>query len=637
MKAAGIPVMVKRYLTEYFSEVEHPAEPFNASRRFVLVDIETIVEALVELLRSPTPVSKAEDLESQVRFAINEYVSAPVLDFQRRSSAVGHLAERLEPFLKKLFAMRHPTASIPDSLRTLLKDVAGYQDELLFRPTDEELIKKLMRQRTEEAVFHDAYYFRNKWAHEAPSLTPFEQQRYWISVVAAFLLTAMRNIDLVPAVERHADNMERICSGLKICLDNARTRVDDTRWRNEFYIPLGAEQGGQLDKHIEAFLGSQTCKLLTVTGRTGAGKSTFLERLTTELAARALDVLGVQIESHLLVPVHLELKRYTPSKRIHLAKKLYSEFDPNRALGIKSRKIASWPLSLSPAYLVACLDGLDEVDASTYPAVVSEIEELVASFDNLKVVVTSRPHAVPEHWRKSEVSIAPLPFDEVLAYFGHPQRLNLLAPHVQAFLEVRPDFVEILQDPLMTEAACRYWHQFEPSQSETNLEPDVWQEALSEGPLLDHLYRSFFTHHLRRALRKQVPDYERARQVNALAKLALKMDGDPTANFELVTSAFVEFETGASSDHRLLELFMDLGLLQSENGEFTFRNDTVKAYFAAIGLRSHMRRPLDLDEVLSFIRQADQFWYKCVGLLRQIAPLHDLSHIEGHLTSLAEV
>jgi hypothetical protein len=85
-----------------------------------------------------------------------------------------------------------------------------------------------------------------------------------------------------------------------------------------------------------------------------------------------------------------------------------------------------------------------------------------------------------------------------------------------------------------------------------------------------------------------------------------------------------------------LELFTDIGLLKPHGNEFAFRNDTVKAYFAAVGLRSRVQRRQDIEQALSLIHQANQFWHRCVELLKQIAPLHDLSLIESHLASLAE-
>ena len=323
---------------------------------------------------------------------------------------------------------------------------------------------------------------------------------------------------------------------------------------------------------------------------------------------------------------------------MYLVKKLYHEFDPRKTLEIRTRRVERWPQVISPTGLLVCLlDGLDEVPAPAYRRVVSEIEELVADFENVKVIVTSRPHAVPEHWKQSLVSITPLPPEEVIAYFGHPERLNLLASDVQAFLEDKPDLVDILRDPLMAEAACRHWRQFEPPEPTSELDPAVRQEALLEGPLLDHLYHCFFTHHLRRAFGMQIKDYERVRQRSALAKLALKMDGDPLANFELIADVFERFEREATTTEDLLEIFVDIGLLKPDDNGFAFRNDTVKAYFAAVGLRDELRARRGLERVLALITQANEcFWHHCVRLLKQMAPLQDFSGIERHLTSLSE-
>lgn len=628
----GLQQKLRDYLISEFQEIEHPVEPYDVSRRIVLADLEIAVDALLALLQLLSTVADAEALERDVQCSFEKYSAAT--DAGHRVMAARALALGLEPFLKKLFALRYPNDPMPDSLRQLLRDVAGYQGKLLFRPTDEEILAALRLQRTDEAILHDAYYVRNLRAHKAKKFTTVEELRCWRSVVAAFLLIAERNIELVPDVKYRMDNAVHIRSSIRVRLENIRGRFDDARWHNEYYIHLSVDRGGKLDDYVDAFLESQDDRLLVLAGRTGAGKSTFLERRATELAAQALDVFNLEVSEGLLVPMHLELKRYVLGER-YLVKKLYNEFDPNKVLGVEEQNLVSWPQILSPIGLVVCLDGLDEVPSAAYSEAVSEIDDLTA-FNNVKVIVTSRSYAVPSHWHESLVHILPLSREEVISYFGHPERISLLAPDIQAFLEGKPDLVDILQDPLMAEAACRYWRQFEPSDRRSELGPSARQEVLLEGPLLDHLYRCFFAHHLRRAFGKQVTDYERVRQVSALAKLALEMDGDPFANFELITGAFDRFESGATTRESLLEIFVDIGLLKPHDNEFAFRNDTVKVYFAAIGLRGHMRRKQNLKQTLSLIRQANKFWYRCVELLKQMAPLYDLSLIEGHLASLAE-
>jgi len=562
-----------------------------------LTDADNTVKALLALLQMPSRDSAAESVERDVRCAFEEYWEAS--NAGHRAMAARQLAIVLEPFLRKLYA-EHYGVPTDNSFRQLLKDVALYQGDLLSRPTDEQLVDFLKGQDTIEAILHDAYHARNLNAHKAKKLTTFEELRYWNSVVAAFLLTADRNMDLVPEIREHIQSAARISSGLLICLGNVRDRFRDERWRNEFYIPLTIDRGTSLDRHVFAFLESTTDRLLIIAGRTGAGKSTFLERLVTELADQAIDSLGSERTDQLFIPVHYELKRYVPGKRTYLLKKLYNDFDPGLELGMKTKRVAIWPQFLSPRCLVVCLDGLDEVSSAAYPTVISEIEEL-GGFDNVKVIVASRPHAVPSHWHGSLVRIMPLPLEEVIAYFGHPERLNLLAPEVHAFLAGRPDLVEILQDPLMAEAACRYWRKFESPNWREVLDQTTRQEALLEGPLLEHLYKCLFAHHLHRVFGRENIDYEETRQVAALALLALKMDGAPSADFALLANALDRFERGATTKEDLLEIFVDIGLLRLYEYGFAFRNDTVKAYFAAIGLRNLMRSRQNRERVLPLI------------------------------------
>jgi hypothetical protein len=625
-------VAIREYLIDRFREVEHPVDPHDPSRRFTLTNIEDVVDAFLRLLHLPATSVEVKDLERQVLDSCSKYMHAPAIETVDRVKAAGHLAERLEAFQKKLFAMRHPKDAVPGSLGALLKVVGGYQDKLLHRPTDREMVDCLRQQRTDEAVLHDAYYFRNTWAHKARLLTPAEEQRYWRSVVAAFLLITDRNMDLAPAVMDRVARTARIDTVLGICLDAVRGRFDDTKWRNQYYIDLTVGMGGLLEEHVEEFLESRTERLLVVAGRTGAGKSTFLERLVTELADQALHALDLEGTDHLLIPVHLELKRYVSRRGRTLLKKLYGELDPNNELGLNARQRHSWPFALSPIGFVVCLDGLDEVKRSEYQAVVSEIDDLTHDFENVKVIVAGRPHTVPAHWCQAIVRIMPLSSEEVITYFEHPERLNLLARHVRVFLEDRPDLVDILQDPLMTEAACRYWSQFEPPDSNRELDPITEQEALLEGPLLEHLYRCFFDHHLSRVWAPSGKESTRSRLVNALATLASEMDGDPFTNFDLISAIFTRFELGEAD----LGDFLDTGLLRLVEGDYCFRNNTVKAYFAARRLRSLTRQKRHTPQALSLIREANQFWHYCVRLLKEIAPLEDCSPFEDHLTSLAQ-
>ena len=365
---------LKEYLINAFQEIEHPADPFDVSRRLPL-DAKSATDALLALLRLPTDVAEAQGLERRVLSSFREYLSARETDVERRVHATSNLVLRLEPFLKKLHALRYPDRALPSRrvLQKLLRDVAGYQGaEFLFKPTEKNLLNTLRRQRTEDAILHDAYCFRNIEAHEAKTFLPVREQRCWRSVVGAFLLIALRNIALVPDVEKRMKRAARFRFGLRTCLENMRGRFDDTKWRNEYYIPLSIDQSGRLDKYVSAFLRDDADRLLVIAGRTGAGKSTFLERLTTELADQALTDLTTESAERILIPVHLELKRYVPTKRMYLVKKLYHEFDPGKTLEIGTRRVARWPQVISPTGLLVCLlDGLDEVPAQTYREVVS--------------------------------------------------------------------------------------------------------------------------------------------------------------------------------------------------------------------------------------------------------------------------
>jgi len=598
-----------------------------------LTNIEDIVDAFLELLHLHADVTSddAWDLERQVLFSLREYMSSASKETERHMRAVGHLAERLEPFQRKLFMMRYPGQDVP-SFRQLLEIVAGCQSKPLRKPTEEEILANLLAQSTEDANFHDAYYFRNTWAHEARKLNPREESRYWRSVVASFLLIVRRNLDLAPSVTHRVARSMRIYSGLRVCLRHVQRKFDDTKWHNQYYIDLTLGEGGMLEEYEEEFLTIPTKRLLVIAGRTGAGKSTCLERLVTRLANRSFDSLDREEIDHLVIPVHFELKRYAYDTNSSLVRELFRALNRGDELGIDPGQHRSWPRVLSPARFVFCLDGLDEVGLGLYHTVISEIDHLACEFENVQVIVTGRSHSIPEHWHSFVVHISPLSAADVILYFEHPERLNFLAAPVRAFLEDRPDLVDILQDPLMAEAACRYWSQFEPPGSSQQLDSDTEREALMEGPLLEHLYRCFFDHHLRRMWLPRGKESFRANLVNALAALASAMDGDPLANFDLISDTFARFEL-AETD---LGSILDTGLLKLVEGDYSFRNDTVKGYFAARRLRSLTRQKRDIPQALLLIQEANSFWDCSIRLLKEIAPLSDCTPLEAHLASLAQ-
>ncbi|MGQ9492663.1 MAG: NACHT domain-containing protein [Anaerolineae bacterium] len=418
---------------------------------------------------------------------------------------------------------------------------------------------------------------------------------------------------------------KRIEYNLRVYLTQLRNSFDDTKWNYTYYVPLNAERGRPLDECVDDFLNSADDRLLAIGGRIGAGKSTFLERLCFQLADRALSSADNVLSSEKWIPIHFELKGFD---RGTLRKRLYNQ--------LKIQDRLHWPKSLPTRRFLICLDGLDEIVGTIrYQTILSEIEEL-ATFPNVKVIVTSRPQTIPTRWRGHVVCIMPLSREEVRNYFR--QRLNELAEEVEKLLKQKPDLVDILQDPLMAETACKYWHQIEDDFVTAQRDPAdeevqsnqamILQNALAEGPLLETLYEALFTHHLRRTLGKHMTA-KQAQQVKVLAELAVNIDGDPFAHWELVSSVFA---SAGAAPQIWLDLFIDMGLLQKVGmQQFAFRNDTVKAYFAAVRLRELVCTKRSLQLAMRFIKQANEFWQHCIQLLQEIAPRQDLSPITSHL------
>jgi hypothetical protein len=666
---------LRKLLVQDFGELHHPLRLDDPGTQ--LPDIENTVDVFLELLHVPNPAPSKKSLgglEPRVINAFHQYLHATGMDKPQRLNALANLTVGFETFVRKLVVLENPQQKVRRSeLAKWLVSVGRYSGPSLAEPVSlAETTEKTspgaqgtegstsrvqepvsFKEIVENVLIHDAYQARNMDAHEMGLLNPAEETRYWVSVVSAFLVVSERNRSLATVANAKRLRTEHSNYALHAHLEQTRARFADSSADEDRHIRLQVTRGATLDERVDDFLAG-SCRLLLITGRTGAGKTTSLERLCGRLADRAIRTISPATEARPIVPLYFELKRYRPGR---LCEQLCREFVVSV---VEADKMASWP-ALLPARLAMCLDGLDEADPTFYSALLIEIESLARDFDNVQIIVTTRPHGIPAHWSEFVTEILPLTLPQIEAYFG--KHLPMLSGAIQAFLAEEPDLVDILQDPLMTEAAWRYWTDFEaelsaPAQApeETlqaspearclpesrvgdmqsptppNATREILDKALLRWPLLESLYRCFFNHHLRRVLGVRIIDYEHVRQVNALAQLALKVDGDARASWDCVSQIFVPFERNAPQDQGLALMFMDIGLLKAAEANcLAFRNETVKAYFAAVGVRSRAQSN-QLQEALAFIKEYNRFWRCAVGLIEEaerVLPASLRSHLQA--------
>ena len=136
---------------------------------------------------------------------------------------------------------------------------------------------------------------------------------------------------------------------------------------------------------------------LMVLGSPGVGKSTFLRRMGLE----ALKGRKGEFKHH-LIPVFLELKRFTSSD-VNIEKEISEEFN---ICGFPSAEKFTTE-ALNKGKLLILLDGLDEVPTNNLNKVVTQIQNFVDQYDNNRFITSCRTAAHRSVFRRfNDVAMA---------------------------------------------------------------------------------------------------------------------------------------------------------------------------------------------------------------------------------------
>jgi len=525
VQVASARRQVKSYLLNNFRTLEHPILEKTCLE---IEDIGDVAAAFLELLAKKVTLPSTAALEEYVLRSFEEYGTAYMQTATARARAAIHLAEQLESFLRKLALLDPQSGCNPtDKFKKLLTGVGKCRGEILYEPSEEALEECLLDQGLEDAVLHHAYYVRNQ-VHKARAFTPGEADRYWRSVVGAFLLTTRRHLQLAPKARRRMDLSMSLQSVLTRHLPSIQRRFAVSTWRNPHYIPLLTDTGDRLDDATSSFLSDSEDGLLVVSGQMGAGKSIYLQRLCVNLADEALEAGTSPLTSQHPVPLYLDLALY---KRGRLLDLLLLGLDPGHVLPVSAR---SWT-SLLPARFVVCLDSLERVlaDGRDFWSLVSEVDVLAHTAGKAKIIVASRPHAVPAHWRAFEMRLAPLIKADLRDYYA----LNLvqLSESVQQSLSENPHLAQALHNPMAAEAACEYWRSRELTAKDGKMSKRAVKSALHGGHLAECLYRRLSRHVVERACVGRPSDKEgKSAQASALAELTRAIGGDSLGGWNLI-------------------------------------------------------------------------------------------------------
>jgi len=403
----------------------------------------------------------------------------------------------------------------------------------------------------------------------------------------------------------------------------------DVDWERELYIPLmceGTQNHSLLREQVDEFLAAEREQVLVIKGRPGAGKSTFLRRLTRDLAGMAWQNLNVsprdEPEEH--VPIFVDLNGYMIDQSVPFKRKVAFDLDQFAHLGLNTIAEPERILADRNLKFVVCLDALDEMSVRGWEDSVEAIQSFIAEFSNVKVVIATRPEAAPR-WRRrcTTLTISPLTDEQIYgylsAYLGEADRLY-------EFLSGDEDLFALMGIPLMLQAAVDYWRPLEEGRFRFERGEYVEEDTpLRIGSLVDHLFSSLFEHE-----KEKDPspdrDIKMAQQLKSLSDLALYMDGRITRTSLFKASEFV----GAD----LLRL-RNMGVIRIQRHTLTFFNELVQTYFAALGLKYIIEEDGNgISRALDQISNHFSFWSRCLDILKDLT-WSDITPLEEAIVSLA--
>jgi len=390
------------------------------------------------------------------------------------------------------------------------------------------------------------------------------------------------------------------------------------------YLDLSAQgpaEGMSLDQRVAHFLESDNERVLLVIGRPGTGKTRYLHRLARGLAEVALQNLEATPteQPQTWIPVLVNLGGYAVEASRPFKQKVVLCLDNHGILKFNEVVQPERILADRILHFVICLDAFDEMEP--WRQNVRAIGSFLEEFPNLKVIVTSRPTALPPSWYTSYsvTSIAPLGGNDVYDY---------LAAHLEwpdrAYECVRQsaELYDIICVPLMLKYVTEYWQEFE-QQAIGNLERSMAGEEDEEEageillPSLGSLTHQLFDRMLKRERDEKDPtqtrELEAARQMESLSALALWMDGR-------YNSASVEEMRRHHLRLKDITRLQNLGVIRTAEDGLCFFNELVQAYFAALRLRHALRRG-GVTWAVNKITVNRVFWQKCLDILRDLMPV----------------
>jgi nucleoside-triphosphatase THEP1 len=407
-------------------------------------------------------------------------------------------------------------------------------------------------------------------------------------------LYSHRKIPYLPNIE-WVNHLERLAREMLPDEDN-----------DNIYLPLRIEEkeASSLDEEVDQFLASETQSGLLIIGRPGIGKTTFLNRLVGRLAGQML--IGLETTHQLVgyVPILFNLSQFVAEDG-SFARQLTLALDKYKIFRLNEYEAPERILLDRNIQFLICLDAFDEIDVGEghIRALDKFLQENIGP-KNSKVIITSRPEALPKPWLKRYqiLHIAPLTENQVFDYlFG---RLNK-AQEVFELLQNVSELLDLMCTPLLLEKIVEYLET-----DESNLDAVDFLE-LTTGRFMYTLFEGLLDHE-----EEKVMSLDRWQQKmswqEGLSKLALWIDGRVKKHTSIAKA----------KEYLGKELLtvQNLGILQRhKNSSLKFFNLLVLAYFAALRIGQIIEEEDNgIDQVVKKLSGDVEFWDKCLDLLTDL-------------------
>jgi predicted NACHT family NTPase len=377
----------------------------------------------------------------------------------------------------------------------------------------------------------------------------------------------------------------------------------------EFYYPSSIisskydffNNGDPVYKKIDSLADIEGSSVV-VEGIVGQGKSIFLRYLCVQ----ELSEVGSR-----RLPIFIEFRSFKTGQTVYDS--IISEL---KGFGIDAND-ESFSYLANTGKLAILLDGFDELDAGLISGVINELEQLSNRFDDIKIIVTSRPDCdIQKSARFKVIRLAPLTQDDYLPFLTRLGLTRVRANEITHAIKESPgEVLELITTPLML-----------------TLTVTVYRAEKSIPPLLpeffEALFATVFTRH-----DKSKPGYVRKHKTElgerTLQKLfetfcfmAAQRELTRTLTAEEFATVFEKSLNYFSEAKCTVEAFkydmckVACLLLEEGLGDLTFLHKSIAEYFAA----SFVKRAQDGAAEKFYRSAANEFdrWHEILNFLSKI-------------------